>query len=230
MCVGCTFHGKSQQSCAHLRPTLHTDDIGWSDFGYFGFDLYGATPTIDTLASQGVKLACVYGQTACTPGRAAFLTGVCHHRIALRQSIVGKDLPSQYSYSYPSHSLLFILAPLRYDRSLCSTCFICLFFSIKTLCATVTAATSVLLNVAVREPTCTANKIMLSLAPLASTYCGLSSHPSMQLYTDHVTFICLRLFVIATCTICPIQDAILFVRASKRAPSVQRSVRASSRA
>ena len=52
-----------------------SDDIGWSDFGYFGMDLYGATPMIDTLAEQGVRLACVYGQTACTPGRAAFLTG-----------------------------------------------------------------------------------------------------------------------------------------------------------
>jgi hypothetical protein len=51
------------------------DDIGWSDFGYFGMDLYGATPMIDTLATQGVRLNCVYGQTACTPGRAAFLTG-----------------------------------------------------------------------------------------------------------------------------------------------------------
>ena len=227
MCLGCTFHGKSQQSCAHVRPTLHTDDIGWSDFGYFGFDLYGATPTIDTLASQGVKLACVYGQTACTPGRAAFLTGVCHHRISLLWEKIShpntRTPPTPFS---PFHSRA---SPIR-SLALCSTCFICLFFSIKTLCSTVTAATSVLLNVAVREPTCTANKIMLSLAPLASTYCGLSSHPSMQLYTDHVTFICLRLFVIATCTICPIQDAILFVRASKRAPSVQRSVRASSRA
>eukprot|EP00041_Stephanoeca_diplocostata_P002344 m.25893 g.25893 ORF g.25893 m.25893 type:complete len:553 (-) comp13226_c0_seq8:1291-2949(-) len=71
-------------SCAvaYERPNIVmflADDIGWSDFGYFGYDLkvdnYSATPTIDYLAEQGVKLACVYGGTACTPGRAAFLTG-----------------------------------------------------------------------------------------------------------------------------------------------------------
>jgi len=70
VCVGAFRHLLTRASRAPA------DDIGWSDFGYFGFDLYGATPTIDTLASQGVKLACVYGQTACTPGRAAFLTGL----------------------------------------------------------------------------------------------------------------------------------------------------------
>ena len=35
----------------------------------------GATPTIDTLAAEGVKLNCVYGGIGCSPGRSQFLTG-----------------------------------------------------------------------------------------------------------------------------------------------------------
>lgn len=50
-------------------------DIGWSDFGYFGYDFVGVTPNIDQLASEGIKLNCVYGGVACTPGRSAFLSG-----------------------------------------------------------------------------------------------------------------------------------------------------------
>lgn len=63
---------------AYTRPNIVfflADDIGWSDFGYHGYDLVGATPTIDTMASEGVKLYSVYGQTGCSPGRAAFLAG-----------------------------------------------------------------------------------------------------------------------------------------------------------
>ena len=43
----------------HFAPTTVADDIGWSDFGYFGYDLAGATPFIDQMASEGVKLSCL---------------------------------------------------------------------------------------------------------------------------------------------------------------------------
>ena len=39
-----------------LHAPLGLADIGWSDFGYLSTDLVQATPNIDTLAAQGVKI------------------------------------------------------------------------------------------------------------------------------------------------------------------------------
>jgi len=65
------------------------DDIGWSDFGYFGYDMAGGTPTIDTLASEGVKLYAVYGGTSCSPGRASFLSGRYPMRFGMQGGAIG---------------------------------------------------------------------------------------------------------------------------------------------
>eukprot|EP00038_Savillea_parva_P028242 m.63962 g.63962 ORF g.63962 m.63962 type:complete len:567 (+) comp8190_c0_seq1:1650-3350(+) len=89
--TGAVLAGLLGAASAYNQPNIVfflADDIGWSDFGYFGMDLYGATPMIDTLAEQGVRLACVYGQTACTPGRAAFLTGRYPIRSGLQKGAI----------------------------------------------------------------------------------------------------------------------------------------------
>ena len=49
------------------------DDLGWNDVGYHGS--FVQTPTIDELASEGVKLERFYMNPICTPSRAALLSG-----------------------------------------------------------------------------------------------------------------------------------------------------------
>src|SRR5688572_7424088 len=51
------------------------DDLGWTDLGCFGSDLY-QTPHIDQLARDGMKFTQAYSAcTVCSPTRAALLTG-----------------------------------------------------------------------------------------------------------------------------------------------------------
>jgi len=49
------------------------DDLGWGDVGFNGSEI--RTPTIDKLASEGVRLDRFYAYPACTPTRGAILSG-----------------------------------------------------------------------------------------------------------------------------------------------------------
>jgi arylsulfatase B len=49
------------------------DDMGWNDVGYHGSEI--RTPSIDRLAAEGLELDRFYAQPACSPTRAALLTG-----------------------------------------------------------------------------------------------------------------------------------------------------------
>jgi len=82
------------------------DDIGWSDYGYYGYDMSGATPTIDQLASEGVKLNCVYGGIGCSPGRSQFLTG----RYAIRHGIQKGGLNNKQAKGIPVNNTLIAAA------------------------------------------------------------------------------------------------------------------------
>jgi arylsulfatase A len=54
---------------------LLVDDLGWTDVGCFGSDLY-ETPNIDQLAKQGMKFTNGYAScTVCSPTRASVMTG-----------------------------------------------------------------------------------------------------------------------------------------------------------
>ncbi|MFP8871521.1 MAG: sulfatase-like hydrolase/transferase [Myxococcota bacterium] len=57
------------------------DDLGWADVGYHGSDI--ATPSLDRLANEGMRLERFYVNPICTPTRAALLTG----RDALRMGV-----------------------------------------------------------------------------------------------------------------------------------------------
>ena len=49
------------------------DDYGWNDVGYHGSEI--KTPTLDRLASDGVKLDNYYVQPICSPTRSQLLSG-----------------------------------------------------------------------------------------------------------------------------------------------------------
>jgi len=58
------------------------DDLGWNDVGYHGSEI--ATPRLDALAAEGVVLERFYAQPACSPTRAALMTG----RAAMRLGVL----------------------------------------------------------------------------------------------------------------------------------------------
>ena len=57
------------------------DDLGYSDIGPFGAEI--ATPTLDTLASDGLMLTNFHVLPTCSPSRSVLLSGVDNHRAGL---------------------------------------------------------------------------------------------------------------------------------------------------
>ena len=54
---------------AEDRPNIVfilADDMGWSDLGCYGADLY-ETPNIDSLAANGMKFTDAYAMPVCSP-------------------------------------------------------------------------------------------------------------------------------------------------------------------
>jgi arylsulfatase A-like enzyme len=57
------------------------DDVGFAQLGCYGSDI--ETPSIDALASSGVRLSNFHTTSLCSPTRACLLTGRNHHRSAM---------------------------------------------------------------------------------------------------------------------------------------------------
>ena len=65
------------------------DDLGWTDLGCCGSDLY-QTPHIDRLAASGMRFTAAYAAcTVCSPTRAALMTGMYPARLNLTDWIDG---------------------------------------------------------------------------------------------------------------------------------------------
>ena len=65
------------------------DDLGWTDAGCYGSDLY-ETPHIDQLAADGVRFTDAYAAcTVCSPTRAAMMTGMYPARLHVTDWIDG---------------------------------------------------------------------------------------------------------------------------------------------
>lgn len=75
------------------------DDLGWTDLGCYGSDFY-ETPNIDRLAAGGVRFTNGYAAcNACSPTRAAILTGIYPAKLRLTDWIPGQR-------SLPEHKLV----------------------------------------------------------------------------------------------------------------------------
>ncbi len=72
---------------------LLVDDMGYGDPGAFGggASIGAATPNIDRLAREGLKLTSTYSQPTCTPTRSAILTGRLPVRTGLTRPILAGD-------------------------------------------------------------------------------------------------------------------------------------------
>ncbi|XP_078000117.1 arylsulfatase J-like [Glandiceps talaboti] len=67
------------------------DDLGWNDVGYHGSVI--KTPTIDSLAREGVRLENYYVQPVCSPTRSQLLTGRYQIHTGLQHSIIWMSTP-----------------------------------------------------------------------------------------------------------------------------------------
>jgi arylsulfatase A-like enzyme len=85
-----TAAGRSASAAEKLNIVLIlADDLGWTDLGCFGSDLY-QTPAIDKLAADGVKFTQAYSAcTVCSPSRASLLTGKYPARLHITDWIPG---------------------------------------------------------------------------------------------------------------------------------------------
>lgn len=79
--------GASQAQAASVDPArpnillVVADDMGYGDLGSFGSEI--DTPNLDALAASGVQLTNFQAMPACSPTRAALLTGADPHQVGL---------------------------------------------------------------------------------------------------------------------------------------------------
>lgn len=78
---------------------LLADDLGWNSIGYENYDLDFVTPTLTSLAQEGVILNHFYGQEVCTPSRASLLTGRYPLSIGMQFSMVQTAIPWGLDFS-----------------------------------------------------------------------------------------------------------------------------------
>ena len=58
-----------------------SDDMGYSDISCYGSEI--ATPSLDSLAKNGVRFTQFYNAARCCPTRAALLTGLYSHQAGI---------------------------------------------------------------------------------------------------------------------------------------------------
>ena len=76
LCNLLVYNWKSTANAKPSQPNIVfvlADDYGWNDVGYHGSEI--KTPTLDRLASDGVKLENYYVQPICSPTRSQLLSG-----------------------------------------------------------------------------------------------------------------------------------------------------------
>ena len=76
------------------------DDIGYGDLGSRDLNVLRgyATPFINTLAKEGMRISRMYTEPSCTPTRCAFMTGRQPHRYGMGNTqvdICGEGLPAK---------------------------------------------------------------------------------------------------------------------------------------
>ncbi len=82
--VACTSGSEEVRRGPAGRPNILlivADDLGYSDIGPFGAEI--ATPTLDTLAREGLMLTNFHVLPTCSPTRSVLISGVDNHRAGM---------------------------------------------------------------------------------------------------------------------------------------------------
>jgi len=94
----------ARSRAAAKRPNIviiMADDMGWGDLGCYGCESI-ATPNLDRLAGEGVRLTSFYSAAAvCSPSRGGLLTGRYPARIGIR----GVYFPSRFALTPLIHAI-----------------------------------------------------------------------------------------------------------------------------
>ena len=91
--------GYAEHQVKAKRPNILVivaDDMGYSDVGCFGGEI--ATPNIDQLAKEGIKLKNFYNNAKCGPSRASLLTGQYPHKGKLRTGVTFAEVLKTEGY------------------------------------------------------------------------------------------------------------------------------------
>ena len=98
---------------------LVVDDMGYGDPGAYGGGaaIGAATPNMDQLAENGLKLTAVYSQPTCTPTRSAMMTGRLPARTGLTRPILAGDVVTKNPWE-GEHSVAAILSDAGYHTVL----------------------------------------------------------------------------------------------------------------
>ncbi len=105
------------QACSDAKPNIVfilADDLGWNAVGFHGSEIQ--TPNIDRLAAEGAKLEAFYALPACTPTRAALLTGRYPIRYGLQVGLVRPW--SEFGLPLDERTLAQALADAGYETAI----------------------------------------------------------------------------------------------------------------
>ena len=81
------------------RPNIvliMADDMGFSDIGCFGSEI--ATPNLDRLAANGLRLTQFYNTGRCCPSRASLMTGLYPHQAGVGHMVDNKGMPGYQGF------------------------------------------------------------------------------------------------------------------------------------
>jgi arylsulfatase len=95
------------RSAAQAQPTaagsgrpnivvILADDLGFADIGCYGSEI--ATPNLDRLAGEGVRLTQFYNCARCCPTRAALLTGLYPHEAGVGHMVENRGRPQYQGF------------------------------------------------------------------------------------------------------------------------------------
>ena len=72
------------------------DDMGYSDIGCFGSEI--RTPTLDSLAQDGIRFTQAYNCARCCPTRASLLTGLYPHQAGVGHMVNNRGFRPYQGY------------------------------------------------------------------------------------------------------------------------------------